>query len=73
MCTNHKKGAVLASLQVMFARWKRLPTHWKVLFGGQGLITFGIVYHRLQLIREAKAQRELLKAEKIGKEALPDN
>ena len=43
----------------MFAKWRGLPIHWKILLGGQAIITVGIMGHRLSLIREVKAAKRI--------------
>ena len=42
----------------IFAKFRRLPTHWKVLLGGQAIITCGIVAQRLAYITAKDRQQE---------------
>ena len=41
----------------MFQRLKRVPLHWKLLLGGQFVITLGLVQHRLANINRLKADK----------------
>lgn len=43
-------------LGALFSRFQRLPVHWKVLLGGQAIITVGIVIHRISFIYSANAR-----------------
>lgn len=38
----------------MFSKFHRLPIHWKLLLGIQGVVTCGIMVHRVRLIEEKK-------------------
>ena len=39
-------------MQGALARFQRLPLHWKILLGGQGLITIGIVGYRVSMLNK---------------------
>ena len=49
---------------------KRLPLHWKVLFGAQAVVTMGLIMHRrdIQLryykAKELEQQEQLLRSQK---------
>ena len=54
----------------MFDKLRRAPLKWKVLIGGQAVVTVAIIGHRLKGIREQKARKEARKAREAQQEQL---
>ena len=55
----------------MLERLRKVPLRWKVLLGGQLIVTLGLIRHRLNIIRadkEAKVIRKEIEAKNYIKE-----